>query len=72
MSWPLIALIMVVAALTARSSDSVDLKSLCVLDAAQACWIDKESGEQRTPQPGDYVLSPEDMNRILEKLKAVQ
>ena len=68
-----LGIITVLAALTVRSSEpSVPLSSLCVLDSEKACWIDKASGEKREPQPGDYVLSPEDFSRLLEKLKSVQ
>lgn len=71
----LIALVVITAlvALTVSSSEpAVPLTSLCVLDAAGACWIDKEAGEERKPEPGDYVLSPKDMNRLLERLKATR
>lgn len=64
--------IMVIAALTVRSSEPVPLASLCVLDGKGMCWINELEGKQREPQAGDYVISPEDLNRILEKLKAVQ
>lgn len=68
-----LGVITVLLALTVSSSEpAVPLRSLCVLDAEKACWVDKEAGEKREPQAGDYVLSPEDMNRILEKLKSVQ
>jgi len=66
-------LFMALVALTVRSnSPSTPLSSLCVLDEAHVCWIDKAGGIKREVQPGDYVLSPEDMNRIIEKLKSVQ
>lgn len=71
----LIALVVITAlvALTVSSSEpAVPLASLCVLDDQGACWIDKAAGEKRDPSPGDYVLSPEDMNRLLERLKATR
>lgn len=71
----LIVLVVITAlvALTVSSSEpAVPLTSLCVLDDQGACWIDKEAGEQRKPEAGDYVLRPEDMNRILERLKATR
>lgn len=53
-------------------TESTPLASLCVLDHIANCWIDEATGSKRDIQEGDYVLSPEDMNRILEKLKSVQ
>lgn len=73
MSWIAWALITVLVGLTVRSSEnSVPMRSLCVLDAEKTCWVNEAAGEKREPQAGDYVVSPEDMNRILEKLKSVQ
>lgn len=51
---------------------STPLSSLCVLDAKGTCWIHEAGNLSRVPQAGDYVLSPVDMNRIIEKLKSVQ
>lgn len=61
-----------VALIAVGNSPSVPLKSLCVMSKDGHCWIDKASGLERVPEAGDYVISPADFSRILEKLKASQ
>lgn len=55
-----------------RTTDTVPLSSVCVFDETGVCWINRAGGESRAVKKGDYAISPDDMNRILEKLKAVQ
>lgn len=52
--------------------ESAPLKSLCVLDGVGNCWISEAHQQARKPESGDYVLSSEDLNRILEKLKSCE
>lgn len=57
---------------TLQPTRSVPLSSVCVFDETGVCWINRAGGQARVIQKGDYGISPDDMNRILEKLKAVQ
>lgn len=66
----LLVVFMALAALTVRSSESVPLKSLCVLDESGTCWISKAENLSRAPEKGDYVVSPADMDRLLNRLKS--
>ena len=55
-----------------KSSESISFKSLCVMDKLGTCWTSESENKSRNLQDGDYVLNPEDFNKLLEKLKSCQ
>ena len=70
-----IALVLIMALavpMVIKSSESVSFKSLCVMDKLGTCWTSEGEGKSRDLQDGDYVLSPKEFDRLLEKLKSCQ